>query len=325
MNLRACQLASTGYLLALASSVQAAESRVGLELRACAELSESALREHLDLELTTLALSWSDARLVLRCERSLVVIELYPASGTGYSVEARVDLRDTAKSARERLIALSASELIAQAERVRAKPSPRPAPRPVAPQLAPAPSASHRALAVKRPRIELFVAGNAAWQGRPQTMFWGGSLGTRWGLNETWSVLFDTRFERGQERLPLAEVGWTSLSGFVGAVANTKVAPLQLSAGLGARAGWLALAASAHPPNDGLRFTAPWAGVAAPLRLALDLGGFVSPFVGVELGYVALPVHGQVDDATGSSGSQSALVEQRGAWVSASVGLAFAL
>jgi hypothetical protein len=312
-------------LLAFASSAQAAESRVRLELRACAELSETALREHLALELATLALLQSDARLVVRCERSSVVIELSRASGAGYPVEARVDLRDTARSARERLIALSASELIAQAERARANPSPGPAPRPVERELTPAPPASDRAPPAKRPRIELFVAGNAARQGRPQATFWGASLGTRWGVTHTWSVLFDMRFERGQESVPLAEVRWTSLSGFVGAVADTKLGPLQLSAGVGARAGWLALAASAHRPNEGLGFTAPWAGVAAPLRIALDVGGFVSPFVGLELGYVALPVHGQVDDATGSSGARSALVEQRGAWVSSSVGLALAL
>jgi hypothetical protein len=325
VNLRARQLAGMGFLLSLASSARAAESRVGLELRACDELSEIALREHLELELATLALSRSDARLVLRCERTLVVIELYRASGAGYAVEARVDLRDTAKAARERLVALSASELIAQAERARANPSPGSAPRPVERELTLAPPAAHRAPPVKRPRIELFVAGNAAWQGHPQTVFWGGSLGTRWGVTHTWSVVLDMRFERGQESLPLAEVSWTSLSGFVGAVANAKVGPMQLSGGVGARAGWLALAASAHRPNEGLGFTAPWAGVAAPLRIALAVGGYVSPFVGLELGYVALPVHGQVDDATGSAGARTALVEQRGAWISGSVGLALAL
>jgi hypothetical protein len=324
VNLR-CQLASVGFLLSLGSSAHAAENRLGLELRACGELSEGALREHLELELATLALSGADARLVLRCERSLVVIELYRASGAGYPVSVKVDLRDTAKPARERLVALSASELIAQAERARASPSPDPVRPRVERAVTSASPASDRAPPAERPRIELFLAGNAAWQGRPRATLWGGSLGTRWGVTHTWSVLLDTRFERGQETLPLAEVRWTSLSGFVGAVAHAKAGHLQLSAGLGARAGWLALAASAQRPNEGLGFTAPWAGVAAPLRIALDVGGFVSPLVGLELGYVALPVHGQIEDATGSSGARSALVEQRGAWVSGSVGLALAL
>ena len=324
MSWRAYQLASVGLGLALTQSARAADSRIGIELRGCAELSESALREHLELELTTLDLSRADARLVLRCERSSVVIELYRASGVSYPVQVRVELRDTAKTARERLVALSASELIAQAERARTNPPPRPAPRPVERERAAAAPALDRALAARRPPIELFVAGNAALQGRPQTALWGGSLGTRWGVTDTWSVLFDTRFERGQESLSLAEVRWTLLSGFVGAGANAKAGPLQLSAGLGARAGWLALAASAARPNEGRSFTAPWAGVAAPLRVALDVGGIVSPFLGVEAGYVALPVRGQVEDASGSSAA-SVLVEMRGAFVSGSVGLAIAL
>ena len=324
MSLRGCQLAGIGLVLSLAPRAHAAESQVGLELRACAELSESTLREHLELELSTLGLSRADARLQLRCEQSSVVIELFRASGASYPVQVRVELRDTAKAARERLVALSASELIAQAERARANPPPRPASHPGEREASLAAPTLDRA-PVKRPRTELFVAGNAALQGRPPAALWGGSLGTRWGVTHIWSVLFDTRFERGQESLEQAVVRWTLLSGFVGAGANAKAGPLQLSAGLGARAGWLALAARAPRPNEGRSFTAPWAGVAVPLRVALDLGGFVSPFLGVEAGYVALPVRGQVDDASGASPSRTVLVEQRGVWLSGSVGLAVAL
>jgi hypothetical protein len=322
VSLRACQLASVAWALSLAPAAHA-ESRVGLELRGCTELSENTLREHLELELATLALSRADAQLRLRCEQSSVIIALSRASGARYLVEVRVELRDTAKAARERLVALSASELVAQAERARADASPRPAARPREP--ATTSPALDRAPPAKRPPIELFVAGNAALQGRPQATLWGGSLGTRWGVTRAWSVLFDTRFERGGDSLPLAEVRWTLLSGFVGAGAHAKAGPLELSVGLGARAGWLALAAIAHRPNEGRSFTAPWAGIAAPLRVALDVGGIVSPFLGVEVGYVALPVHGQVDDATGSPTAHSVLVEQRGAWVVGSVGLAVAL
>jgi len=318
-------LASVAWVLALTLPVRAAESRVALELRGCAELSESALREHLELELTTLALSRADARLVLRCERSSVVIELLRASGRSYPVQVRVELRDTAKAARERLVALSASELIAQAERAHASAPPQPASRPVEGERTPMAPALERASAPRRQPIELFVAGNAALQGRPRAVLWGGSLGTRWGVTQTWSVLFDTRFERGQESLALADVRWTLLSGFVGAGANAKLGPLQLSAGLGARAGWLALAASAPRPNEGRSFTAPWAGIAAPLRVAFDVGGLVSPFLGVEVGYVALPVQGQVEDATDAPGTSRVLVEQRGSFVTGSVGVAVAL
>ena len=314
--------------LVLAASVhaRAAASTVALELADCPALSEAALREHLDLELTTLQLSGVDARLVLRCDQTLVAIELYRGSGVSYPVQARVELRDTAKAARERLVALAASELVAQAERARVNAPARPLTaldaRPDRAQPTPSDRALHPPAAEARPRIELFVAGNAAMNGEPRAALWGGSLGARWGLTRTWSVLFDTRFERGQERvggndLAGTDVRWTLLSGFAGADVSGAAGPLRISAGLGLRAGWLALAATTPLPNEGRSLTAPWAGVATPVRLALDVGSFVSPFVGAEVGYVVVPVRG-LDDGR-------VMVAQRGLWLSGSVGIAVAL
>lgn len=302
----------------------ATESRVALELHECDALSETALREHLELELATLGLSLTQARLVLRCEPSSVAIELYQSSGERYAVAVRVELRDTARAARERLVALAATELLAQAERAAAAQQASVA-RPAAKARAqPAPEATpseRDALAAKpkpRPRIELFVAGHAALDGAPKAALWGGSLGTRWGLSRSWSVLVDTRFERGEERVSLADVRWTVLSGFAGAAANTQAGAWGLAAGLGVRAGWLALDADARAPNEGVGFTAPWAGVAAPLRFAFEAGGFVVPFIGGEIGYVLAPVRGRVRDG-------EVLVEQRGPWFSGSVGVAVVL
>jgi hypothetical protein len=311
-------------LLALCWSIQAvaATSQVELGMGNCGELSESGLVEHLELELSTLGLSQVYARLQLRCEGTQVSVELRRASGERYPVQVQVELRDTARAARERLVALAASELIAQAERApvtedasRARPRAEPQPTPAVD------AASHdapkRARAARTP-IELFIAGNAAYSGEPRAALWGGTLGTRFGLGRPWSVLLDTRLERGQNSLPLAEVRSTLLSGFVGAGASGGAGPLRLSAGIGVRAGWLALAATATPPNEGRSLTAPWAGVAAPLRLAFDVDGIAMPFVGAELGYVALPVRGMLDDG-------SVLLAQRGVWLSGSVGIALAL
>ncbi len=315
-------VASACLGLLLAAHASGAESRVGLELGACPTLSESALREHLDLELATLALSDANARLVLRCEQSLVAIELFRASGISYPVQVRVELRDTAKPARERLVALAATELVAQAERAQsseaAEMSALPAERAEPSAVAHAEPAAGLTARERRPRIELFVAGSAALDGSPPAALLGGSLGTRWGVTQTWSVLLDTRLERGEQSVQLADVRWTLLSGFAGAGANASVGPLRLSAGLGLRAGWLALAASVRLPNEGQSFTAPWAGVAVPLRMAFDVGGFVSPFVGGEAGYVLAPVRGEVSDG-------SVLVEQRGSWLCGNVGVAVAL
>jgi hypothetical protein len=315
-------LGCCSLVLTAGAHAGASESNVKLELRTCAALSEGALREHLELELATLELSDASGRLLLSCDQSSVVIQLDRASGARYPVQVRVELRDTAKPARERLVALAASELIAQAER--AQPSQPPAAASAPRRPAPASPSVDRDTTTtatrRRPPIELFVAGSAALDGMPNAALWGGSLGTRWGLSRTWSVLIDTRFERGQQslRLALGEVRWTLLSGFAGAAANVDLGSFRLSAGLGARAGWLALAATTPAPNEGRSFTAPWAGVAIPLRVAIDLGGFVLPFIGAEAGYVLAPVRGKVDDG-------SVLVEQRGPWLAGSVGIAVAL
>lgn len=315
--------------VALSASLSANAARaagpVDLQLEACTELSESALREHLAIELATLGLDAQATHLALRCEQGAVAIQLYLADGRLYPIASRVALADTARGARERLVALAASELTAQAAREEREQreqnearKPRPSLRVVAP---PAPTndavaperstSSHRA-------VELSLGGSGASTGRPSTWLWGGVLGARFGTGRGGSVVVDVELQRGSERLPLAEVRWTKLGAFAGGALGTELGPLRLSAGLGVRAGWLTLAASADSPNTGQSLTAPWAGPALPVRVALSTGASVLPFVAGEVGYVALPVRGVVSDGR-------SLVEQRGFWLGGSVGLAVQL
>jgi hypothetical protein len=300
-----------------------AEQRLSLELQGCGALSESALREHLALELATLGLADSALALRLRCDASTVVVELAEGARR-YPVQARVELADTEPGARERLVALAASELVAQADRARrsdAQPAPaKPATtsRLSAPHPPLTSHAARRSSAARGSRVELSAAASAATQGEPKATLWGAALGARFALGRRWSFVADTRYERGQKSLTLAGVSWASLSGFAGAALSANAGAVQLSAGLGLRAGWLSLSAAAVAPNEGAGLTAPWAGVALPLRVALSLGGPVRPFAGVEAGYVTLPVRGNVDDG-------SALVEQRGGWLLCSLGVAVAL
>ena len=100
------------------------------------------------------------------------------------------------------------------------------------------------------------------------------------GLGQRWSLLLDTRFERGEAAGELAQVRWSVLSGFVGPSVGLRLGPLRPALGLGLRAGWLALSATATAPDEGRSLTAPWAGVAFPLRLAAELENGVVPFVG---------------------------------------------
>jgi hypothetical protein len=313
-------------LLASASHVGAAPaagSGVGLTLSDCPGLDERALRELLQLELVTLQLEHVDAGLLVRCDQGRANIELSGADGR-YPVEVRVELRDTAKAARERLVALAATELLAQAERARV--GDEGATRHVESRQA-APEDAQRetgqAALGRRPRsVELFVAGSLALDGTPKTTLWGGSLGTLIGLGQGWSLLFDTRFERGVADVARANVRWSVLSGFAGPTFHVDAARLRVATGLGLRAGWLAFDAAASPQYEVRSLTAPWAGVALPLRLSTALAGRVVPFVGLELGYVLLPVQGDVELWPTST---AVLVEQRGPWFSSSAGLGVAL
>jgi hypothetical protein len=319
-----CALAAAA--LAIASHARpalAAAGSVGLTLSDCAGLDERALRELLELELVTLQLEHVDAGLLVRCDHGRANIELSGAQGR-YPVQVRVELRDTAKAARERLVALAATELLAQAERARV--SDEGAMRQVESRQA-APEDDQReteqAAPGRRPRpVELFVAGSLALDGTPKTTLWGGSLGTLIGLGQRWSLLFDTRFERGAADLAKATVRWSVLSGFAGPAFHVEAASLHVATGLGLRAGWLAFDASAASPYEPRSLTAPWAGVALPLRLSTALAGRVVPFVGLELGYVLLPVQGNVELGPSST---TVLVEQRGPWFSSSAGLGVAL
>ncbi|HVY30840.1 MAG TPA: hypothetical protein VHB79_29980 [Polyangiaceae bacterium] len=313
--------AALAAALSWPQAAHAADAHVELQLEACSELSESALREHLAIELATLGLDAEATHLTLRCEQGAVAIQVYRVDGTLYPIASRVALGDTARGARERLVALAASELTAQAAREeREARAAREAQTPKrSTLLATPPIVPERDEAPPRPRnaprrVELSLGGSGASTGSPRTWLWGGVLGARFGVGERGSVVVDVALQRGSERVELAEVRWTKLDAFAGGAVGGELGPLRLSGGLGVRAGWLTLAASAASPNTGQSLTAPWAGPALPLRLALATGASVLPFVAGEAGYVALPVRGRASDGR-------LLLEQRGFWLGGSVGL----
>jgi hypothetical protein len=298
-----------------------AGGHIDLILRDCSAaggLDERALREHLQLELVTLKLEQSRATLTVSCEQGAAAIALERAPGDRYPIQVRVELRDTAKAARERLVALAATELLWQAEQPPGHQTSVEAWPVRAPLIDRVEDSARGGAALRRRPIELFVAASVALDGAPKTALWGGSLGTLVELGQRWSLLFDTRFERGVTRQALLDVRWSVLSAFAGAVARGELGSLDIALGGGARAGWLALDATARTPHQGSSFAAPWAGLALPLRLSTDLAAGVAPFVGFEAGYVLVPVRG-------SSSAGEPLVEQKGPWVSCSAGLGVAL
>ncbi|HEY6079295.1 MAG TPA: hypothetical protein VIW29_10855, partial [Polyangiaceae bacterium] len=257
--------------------------------------------------------------LHVTCEQDVAEIRVDGPVAGDSPFQVRVELRDTAAGARERLVALAATELLSQIER--GSESARPAAPSVPPSAASSTVPEARdagpAASPSRRTVELFAAASVARTGQPATLLWGGSLGTLIGWGKHGGLLFDTRFESGETTLELARVRWSVLSAFAGPALRFELSKARFVAGLGLRGGWLALDATATAPHEGQRMTAPWAGVALPLRVSAGLG-VVAPFFGLEGGYVVLPVRGDVD-------GEATLVAQRGPWLAASVGLGVAL
>jgi len=282
-----------------------------LHLRDCDTLSQASLREQLELELATLSLTEVEARLLLRCEGTKVLVELYRADASQAPALTTVELGDMERGARERLLALSLSELVAQAEKPRQPPA-------LLPNAAPAPALQKRRGVPARSRVALEVAATAAKHGRPSAGLWGGALGARFGFSPQWGIGLESRVERGSVGVPRGTLRWSLLTGFVGLLVRTELGSCEASVGLGVRAGSLTWTVTADAPLAGRSLTAVWGGVALPLRVALNVGGKVQPFVGAELGYVSFPVRGNVSDG-------SVLVTERGLWLGASAGLALPL
>ena len=92
-------------------------SSVSLVERDCSLLDERALGELVELELRTLSATGSRVRVEIVCSGHVAAVSLADADGRPYPIASRVDFSKAGPGARERLVALAATELVAQAER----------------------------------------------------------------------------------------------------------------------------------------------------------------------------------------------------------------
>jgi hypothetical protein len=285
-----------------------------IELGGCAALSEPRLRELVELELSTLRVSPGVSVLHVRCDADSAVIRLRRASGDWFPIEVRVELRETAEGARSRLVALAATELLAGAARS-AEPGPSAAAR-----TPDAPAAHEEREREPRRRgspehAALHATATIGVMGAPATTLMGGSLGAGLRLSHTWSLLLDAGYTRGVAHTAVADVRWSSWSGFAGPLATLRVGPWLLGAALGLRGGWLSLRANAARPDEGRSLAAPWLGVGVPLRVQLELIGPLCGLLSLEGGYVLSPVRGNDDLGR-------AISSHRGVWATVGAGAA---
>lgn len=304
---------SIGCAVALsAPGAGAHPGRLALDQHECAALDGVALAELVEIELGTLSLADTAARLRIRCAGDVATVSLVDAEGRTFPVESRVDFSRAGPGARERLVALAATELIAQAERAGRQREGTPAPRERAatrpePAATPAPAARDRRV----PRWEVSAAAMATVTGAPATLLGGVAAGARVFVAPPWSAAFDLRAERGATDAGEARVSWTLLGGSAAALFGPRIA----SAGAGFRVERLSLNATATAPDVGRKVTGTWAGPFLTARTTVELAAHVAFLAFLEAGYTTLPVSGTVDGG-------DSVVTVDGPWGTLGLGLA---
>lgn len=304
----------------------AAPGGFSLVQKDCPELDERALRELVELELRTLSVSDSRVHVEIACSNDVAAVSLTDADGHLYPIASRVDFSRAERGARERLVALAATELVAQAEHMaRAKPAaPEKAEGPPAAAVAsggahPGPATADvpaaRGGRDEGPRMEIALVAVGTVLGTPTTLLGGGALVARVGLVGPWVAVFDVRVDRGTTDTTTAQVVWTMLGGSAALLFERRVGIVRLGAGAGMRAARLGLEANAHTPDTGHTVSGAWFGPIIPARASFALATPVALVATLEAGYVTLPVRG-TDDAG------ALLVEADGPFASLGVGIA---
>jgi hypothetical protein len=303
-----------------AIAAEPAASSISLVERDCSLLDERALGELVELELRTLSATGSRVRVEIVCNGHVAAVSLADADGRPYPIASRVDFSKAGPGARERLVALAATELVAQAERAeRAKPvtgeSSKAAGAPPTRDAAPARTAGPEP--PERPLVEVELTAVGTALGSPTTLLVGVALGANVALGGPWVAAFDARFDRGASDIALAEVSWTMLGGSAALEFERRLGIARLGVGAGVRGGRLSLDARAEAPDSGRNVSGAWFGPMVPVRAAFDLVDRVALVAKLEGGYVAIPVRGTVDGG-------NPVVRAEGPWASLGFGVSAA-
>ena len=305
--------------LGLSAPRARAEELPAVQLGECADVDASELQRLLTIELRTLGADPSDLEgLELACAEGHVQIRARSrAHGT---LTADLALEPAGKEALTRLLALRISELVATPEPA-AAPAPPPAkPTPPLPSPAPAPSAPER----ERRSPEASASGGSAEvsyvtrrMGTPATWLHGASLG--YGLS-VWRALVlhgDLSMSFGRADVQVAQLAVRDLSLALGLAWRVRTRFVDTRLGPGFRAAWAWLdARQVAAGHEGQSLAAPWAGPFVSAQAAFHGRARVRALVGVEAGYVLVPVKGLLDGA-------STLFALDGPWLLAQAGVGY--
>jgi len=227
-------------------------------------------------------------------------------------VEVTLSLSPSERGSLARLLALRISEQLTTPE-----PAPPPPPPPAPPPSAAPPA--EREPPPPRPlaRGAVSVSASTRWIGEPATWLGGVDLGYLAPLPASLALQTDVDFALGSARTDLADVSWRELGLSLALLARLRTRHVDAGIGPGFRVNYAWLSPrDVSAPHAGRDLSAAWAG---PLLLAqLGVHGR-SPWqalLGVEGGYIAVPIEGSLDDAR-------TLLSISGFWVSARAGGAY--
>ena len=306
-------LVATG---ARAEPPEAGRARIELSIEPCTDVSPDEVRRIAAIELRATAVEApvhdpGTTRAEVSCEGEVAKIRVLDPL-TGKSLARDIALDRVAAPARSRLLALAVVELVS-ASWIELEANPAPEVAPVAPPVRGEDRVA--ALEVVRERAASQPVVASAPRAAPGTWRITAELGVRWfavdsepllgvgarvGVDplSTLGVDLDVMAEHGTSSSALGSVALDSAS--IGAVMRFRreIARLTLHGGPGVRAGlaWIAGYPSAPALAVGHQIDGVWAapvaavgiGYTTPQHLALELG--------LEAGYVVLPVRGIVDE-----------------------------
>jgi len=305
---------------ARAQSAPAGDARVVLvSVPDCMGASGQAMKDLVALELAprmrVIAQSTEPVLSgTVRCDDGAALVRLTvedPARAEPLHVE--LDLAGAAPLARARLLALTLAELITTSQIEHGPNSANPAPSDAA--AAPQPDPDEASEASGPSALQLWLAPSVSIAGAPATALLGADLGAAHALGPLLLVL-DLQARFGQSDRTASEVALRSFSAGVAVMPLLIDRSVQVSAGVGLRVGHVAMTASSRSAAlaaDDL--AGVWLGPAALAALSLPLAGATALRFAFEAGYFARSV-------VGSDERGEERMALRGAWLSASLGLA---
>jgi hypothetical protein len=297
-------------LLLLSLTTTRAVAQAAVHVEGCAEVEPDELARLFAIELKTLGGDPALRDVHVTCEGGRVSVRA-EREGDVAPLEAELELASTGGGSRTRLLALQLSELLATSQR----PPPPPAPPPV---VVPVVLEEHsRERPPARLHAGLSLAAGARWLGEPRAWLPGLTLAHAAPLMRSLTVRSDLSFELGQVATQLADVSVRQLT-LGGAIMLTlRSTHVDVLVGPGLRCAWSWLRArDVAAQHRGKSLSAPWLGPMLAGQLLFHGRSPWQALLGVESGYVLVPIEGRLDRS-------EALFAVESVWLAAQLGAAY--